>query len=1405
MKAGARVLTVVLVAGLSLSASLLRPGRSNLPIAAAQTGGPSTTRVSVSTAGQEGNGASEQPSISGDGRYIAFRSAAASLVAGDSNHVNDIFVRDQTAQTTIRISLSSSGKQGNGASASPDIASQGRYVTFQSDASNLVSGDRNGAKDIFVRDLTTNTTSRVSLASSGGEGNGASQYPSVSADGRYVAFLSSASNLVTGDSNGVDDVFVRDAVSGTTARVSISSSGTQANGASSAPPAISGDGRYVAFASSASNLVPGDANGITDIFVHDRTTGTTTRVSLSSFGEEANSGSSNPVISSDGRYVAFDSAASNLVPNDLNHWTDIFIHELSSGRTTRVSVTSDGTEADSASGDPAISADGRYVAFWSAATNLATSDTNGAYDVFLHDVTTETTERTSVSSTGSGGSRRSEAADVSGDGRYVTFQSDSPNLVSGDTNNYTDAFVRDRGAQSGAPAVVVDEPGKDDRVFGSQTIAATVDESFSATSVDFLIDSAVVGSDATVPYSIQWDSTTVPDGEHAITAKAIAAGGAISQSNAVSVSVINGTGCDDRLEADFDAGRINVDAFAKNGIYCLVEPSLLPARDVSSAQPQNTEDDYYEFEAHWNELSQATKDEINQFFADVDRGFYWTLGGTSAASQKQATQETAASITQAEGPCVTLVGRFGFTARRCTYSTSLFEISYTEEPYDNGVPITDNNGINDGDGIPDRIETIEDSLKAALERYTNSGVVDHPGISSSLSFRVPDLPIKVVLGHHPMQSGAAGFAPICLPFASDIYLDPTDPGIYLPRHELFHVIQWKYASCDDWRTKLGTRMWAEATAEWAADESLPSGEFRETDRYADDLDMFFAYPYFNLSTSNTFWDAIFDTGFGHEYGAFILAKYLEEQFGGSPPFIRRSWERIADPDSLGAIGAIDSLLRNEEGQPDGLAGVLSDFWQRNYLLRQNPPYADLSYSDPDVPDWRLSLNGNYLTEGDGSAATSVDRPARSDLRLTGGRYLSTYTSPEAGGADFVDLVHDFGRPMTLRLKVANRTLQGSLTSDDIRLTLFSFDNYPHLCRQPLDLTLANGVALPPPVQLDASCRFSTLVVTNSDAIAGQPMIQEVAAKVDGAPAPGDVFVSVKNGFVQIYRPDGTLISMWDTGRSGEIAGSAFDAAGNFYAPAFDWSSIRKFAPDGTLLGDWGSGYASYPESILFDASGNAYVGNVGGPYPFISGSIQKRAPDGALLKSFSVELQRRGADFIALRPDGCTMLYTSEGTRILQYDVCADQQLSDFNTDTLNIKFAINVLPNGGAIAAANYGINRYDAQGHLVQTYDHVAPLNEWFALALDPDGTSFWAGDATTGEVARFDLSTGNKLTSFLTGFTSPPTSGESAVGGISIRPNFGGAMSQQAMRTTLWGFDAPSPGQPHRTDPIEEVETE
>jgi Tol biopolymer transport system component len=233
-----------------------------------------------------------------------------------------------------------------------------------------------------VHDRLTGQTTRVSVASDGAQGNGDSECPSISADGRYVAFASLASNLVPGDTNGRMDIFVHDRLTGQTTRVSVASDGTEGNG-DSGFPSISADGRYVAFASLASNLVPGDTNGTWDVFVHDRLTGQTTRVSVASGGAQGNGDSRFPSISADGRYVAFQSYASNLVPGDTNGVLDVFVHDRLTGQTTRVSVASDGTQGDSYSFGSSISADGRYVAFASYASNLVPGDTNGWADVFV--------------------------------------------------------------------------------------------------------------------------------------------------------------------------------------------------------------------------------------------------------------------------------------------------------------------------------------------------------------------------------------------------------------------------------------------------------------------------------------------------------------------------------------------------------------------------------------------------------------------------------------------------------------------------------------------------------------------------------------------------------------------------------------------------------------------------------------------------------------------------------------------------------------------------------------------------------------------------------------------------------------------------------------------------------------
>jgi Tol biopolymer transport system component len=409
-----------------------------------------TTRVSVASDGTQANGGSFTPSISADGRYVAFASIAVNLVSGDTNGVQDIFVHDRQTGQTTRVSVASGGAQANGPSFDPSISADGRYVAFASLATNLVSGDTNNEQDIFVHDRQTGQTTRVSVATGGGQANGNSSNPSISADGRYIAFDSNASNLVSGDTNNTGDIFVHDRQTGATTRVSIGPGGTQANRGSFAP-SISADGRYVAFQSSATNLVSGVTNGTTHIFVHDRQTGATTRVSVASDGTEGNSLSIRPSISADGRYVAFQSIATNLgCTNGTQH---IFVHDRQTGQTTCVSVASDGTEGNSGSNDPSISANGRYVAFQSQANNLVSGDTGFITDIFIHDRQTGVTTRVSIAFDGTEANNVSSAPSISADGRYIAFESNASNLVDGDTNSIQDIFVHDR-EDNTAPTVV---------------------------------------------------------------------------------------------------------------------------------------------------------------------------------------------------------------------------------------------------------------------------------------------------------------------------------------------------------------------------------------------------------------------------------------------------------------------------------------------------------------------------------------------------------------------------------------------------------------------------------------------------------------------------------------------------------------------------------------------------------------------------------------------------------------------------------------------------------------------------------------------------------------------------------------------------------------------------------------
>jgi Tol biopolymer transport system component len=405
----------------------------------------STERISVNSAGVEGNGFSAFPSLNGDGGIAAFWSQATTLVPGDTNAVPDIFVRDQDAGTTRRVSVSSAGVQGNDESFLPSISNDGRFVAFGSRADNLVPGDTNATSDIFVHDRVTGVTERVSRSGAGVQTNGGSTTPSISANGRFVAFASDADNLVAGDTNGATDVFVVDRSLGSVRRVSVNAQGLQGNSDSNLP-AISADGTAVAYRSEASNLVPVDRNATVDVFVHELAGGGISRVSIDSAGLEANAASSEPTISDGGRFVGFWSAADNLVTDDFNGANDIFVHDRMTGETERISLNDAGMAGDGDSSAPAITADGRLVAFRSNATNLVPNDLNGLRDVFLHDRARHTTVRVSVSSDGQEGNGVTFEPAISAEGRHVAYWSNATNLVPNDMNNAWDVFVFDRAA-----------------------------------------------------------------------------------------------------------------------------------------------------------------------------------------------------------------------------------------------------------------------------------------------------------------------------------------------------------------------------------------------------------------------------------------------------------------------------------------------------------------------------------------------------------------------------------------------------------------------------------------------------------------------------------------------------------------------------------------------------------------------------------------------------------------------------------------------------------------------------------------------------------------------------------------------------------------------------------------------
>lgn len=402
---------------------------------------PITKLASRSSAGALGNQSSAESSLSADGRLVAFSSNATNLVAGDTNGVADIFVQDLRTGKTIRVSVGAGGVQANKRSNQPRISGNGRYVAFSSEASNLVAGDTNHQPDVFVRDLRTGVTRLVSVGLHGAKANGDNAAPAISASGRYIAFLSDASNLVTGDTNGTADVFVRDMSAGTTKRVSIRTGGGQSN-AYSDGPGISADGRFVTFASPATNLVAGDTNGVVDVFIRDRSAGTTRRISVGPGGTQSDGPATQAVISANGKFVAFVSEATNIVATDTDADPDVVVRSLATGINTQVSFRTDDLPGSFAVG-PAISGDGNLVAF-TTASDLVSADTNSNQDIYLRNVRAATNELISVDLAGGGAGLDTAEAAISACGHQVAFASSAATIVANDTNNTQDIFVRIR-------------------------------------------------------------------------------------------------------------------------------------------------------------------------------------------------------------------------------------------------------------------------------------------------------------------------------------------------------------------------------------------------------------------------------------------------------------------------------------------------------------------------------------------------------------------------------------------------------------------------------------------------------------------------------------------------------------------------------------------------------------------------------------------------------------------------------------------------------------------------------------------------------------------------------------------------------------------------------------------------
>lgn len=423
----------------SLCFSLLLPLATDAAWAA-----PRTLRVSGMRSAPT-DGASLVGAPSRDARFVAFQSAAPGLALGRSL-ISNVYLRDIRGGSVRPVSVGLLGGPTDGFSGTPSVDSSGRFVAYATSATNVVAGDANDSLDVMVWDGLTGKTVCASVNATGVPAHGDSFAPAISGNGRFVAFLSRADDLVAGDAAGRADVFLRDLQTGVTTRVSVGLGGVDANGDAGAP-AISADGGRIAFSSAASNLVAGDTNNQTDVFLYDATAKTISRVNLTTRGSQARVGAYGPSISGNGRRVAFESISDQLVAGDRNGVRDVLVRDIAGRYTLRASVGPRGVAANRESSGASLSYDGRRVAFRSNATNLVARDTNNRADVFVRDLSRGTTTRVSVGAKGVQSTGSSGECAMAADGAHVVFGSSAANLVAADRNGMADVFVSSFGAR----------------------------------------------------------------------------------------------------------------------------------------------------------------------------------------------------------------------------------------------------------------------------------------------------------------------------------------------------------------------------------------------------------------------------------------------------------------------------------------------------------------------------------------------------------------------------------------------------------------------------------------------------------------------------------------------------------------------------------------------------------------------------------------------------------------------------------------------------------------------------------------------------------------------------------------------------------------------------------------------